>query len=67
MGLGMTVSVVDHTVATIATTMFLAVAAAVGLVAHLSAITDGVTKSTMLEMTKSHTLLLLPVLFLDGM
>jgi hypothetical protein len=48
--------------------MVLAVAAAVELVAHLSVITDGVTKSTMLEMTKSHTpLLLQPVLILDGM
>jgi hypothetical protein len=46
--------------------MFLAVAAAVELVAHLSAIPDGVTKNTMLEMTKSHTLLLLSVLILDG-
>ena len=46
--------------------MFLAVAAAVELVAHPSAITDELTKSTMLEMTKSHTLLLL-VLILDGM
>ena len=47
--------------------MLLAAAAAVELVAHLSAIPDGVTKSTMLEMTKSHTVLLLPVLILDGM
>lgn len=46
--------------------MFLAVAAAVELVAHLSAITDGVMKSTMLEMMKSQTLLL-PVSHLDGM
>ena len=47
--------------------MFLAVAAAVELVARPSAITDGLTKSTMLEMMKSHTLLLPLVLILDEM
>jgi hypothetical protein len=44
--------------------MFLAVAAAVELVVHLSAIADEVTKSTMLAMTKSHNLLLHVIL--DG-
>jgi hypothetical protein len=37
--------------------MFLEVAAAVELAAHLSAIPDEVMRSTMLAMTKSHKLL----------